>query len=126
MMWIPSWNYKIESYSYNYKYNNYEEYLNIASDITNKNITFTQKNLDLSADFSKSFALEWKTISLKINPNQNNTWALSFASGSEIFSNAKYKVLNNSWVLVSSWIISNLDSTTDFTSIAWKTITTIA
>lgn len=120
---IPNWDYKIEAYSYNYKFENYTENLNISSDILSKNIIFTQKNISISADFSKNFALEWKSISLKINPNQNSTWSLSFASGSDIIASAKYKVLNGSWILVSSGVISDWNSSTSFTNLAGKTIT---
>ena len=57
--------------------------------------------------FNKDFALEWKKLKLKLNPNENSNWILKFHSGSNIFKdNSTYLIFDTNWQIVGSWSIN--------------------
>lgn len=112
LIWVPDGEYILKANSYDYKYNNYEENLIISSDVLNKNIVFTTKNLDVAWSFNKAFALEWGLVRLKLDPKENTSAILSIVNATNIVESATYKIYDNSWVVISNWIV-------DWNTISW-------
>jgi len=122
MLWLPNGNYRLQGYSYDYRFGNIEENFVLNTSIVDKSLNFPQYNASVKASFNKSEVFPATRVALKILPNGHDTWTLSFESGSALIEQAKYRVIDNSGTTIDSWVL-DLSSTKSFSWLINATIT---